>query len=216
VAFGLVDGTPVLFVGLERSNAVMTYDVSNPAAPVLLDVINVNASSGLGATAPEGLQFIPAGDNATGRPLLAVCSEGNGTLSVFAINDGVAVATTFGSGCPAVQPLTLGSNLPQLASTWTLSASNVNLAAPFCTFWFGGSALSNPIELTAINAAGCFAHIDISLGAFLAPAAGGTSSYQVAVPASPSLLAYALTAQASTFDGAVFASSNGLAAVVGN
>jgi hypothetical protein len=216
VAVGLGDGTPVLFVGLERSNAVMTYDVSNPAAPVLLDVINVNASSGLGATAPEGLQFIPAGDNATGRPLLAVCSEGNGTLSVFAINDGVAVATTFGSGCPAVQPLTLGSNLPQLASTWTLSASNVNLAAPFCTFWFGGSALSNPIELTAINAAGCFAHIDISLGAFLAPAAGGTSSYQVAVPASPSLLAYALTAQASTFDGAVFASSNGLAAVVGN
>jgi hypothetical protein len=30
------------------------------------------------------------------------------------------------------------------------------------------------------------------------------------------VLAYALTAQASTFDGAVFASSNGLAAVVGN
>lgn len=216
VAFGVVDGIPLLFVGLERTNAVMTYDVSNPAAPVLVDVINVNGASGVNASAPEGLQFIAAGDNPLGRPLLAVCSEGNGTLSLFALGSGVAVATTFGTGCPATQPLTLGSNLPQLATTWTLSASNVNTAAALCAFWFGTTALPQAVELTVLNAAGCFAYIDIGLGAYVAPVNAGSSNYQVAVPANPALLSLALTAQVTTFVGATFASSNGLVAVVGN
>jgi hypothetical protein len=103
-----------------------------------------------------------------------------------------------------------------LANTWTLTAANANAASPFCTFWFGATALTTPVELTAIGAAGCFARIDTSLGAFLAPIAGGASSLTVNVPATPALLAYALAAQATTYDGSAFASSNGLAAVVGN
>lgn len=216
VAAGVVDGVPLLFVGLERTNAVMVYNVANPAVPVLVDVINVFAASGIGSTAPEGLQFIAAGDNATGRALLAVTCEGNGATSVFAINAGAPVAQTFGAGCPANQPLTLASNLPRLANTWTLTAANANAASPFCTFWFGATALPTPVELTAIGASGCFARIDTSLGAFLAPIAGGASSLTVNVPATPALLAYALAAQATTYDGSAFASSNGLAAVVGN
>jgi hypothetical protein len=145
-----------------------------------------------------------------------VACEGNGTLSVFAIDAGVAVARPFGSGCPVVQPLTLGSTLPRLGTAWTLSATNVAASAPFCTFWFGERALPAGVELAAIGAAGCFAHVDPALGAFVTPAAGGTSSFAVAVPAVPALLAYALAAQATTFDGAAFASSNGLVAVVGN
>ncbi len=137
-------------------------------------------------------------------------------MSLFALDSGIAAATTFGLGCPAVQPLTLASNLPQLAGTWTLSATNANPAAPFCTFWFGGDALPAPIELTAIAAAGCFAHIDTDLGAFTAPINAGASSYPVTVPATPSLLAFALVAQATTYDGVSFASSNGLVGVVGN
>lgn len=216
VTFGVVDGVPVLFVGLERSNAVMLYDVSNPAAPTLLDVINVFGETGLGSTAPEGLQFIAASDNATGRALVAVSSEGNGTLSLFAIDTGVAVANPFGTGCPAVQPLTLASTLPTLGSTWTLTATNVQVGAPFCTFWFGEQALPSGVELTAIGAVGCFAFIDPALGAFVAPAAAASSSFPVTVPAVPALLAYALVAQATTFDGVTFASSNALVAVVGN
>ena len=60
VVFGEVGGTPLLFVGLERTNAIMIYNVSNPAAPVLEDVIDVETESGVGARGPEGLQFIPA------------------------------------------------------------------------------------------------------------------------------------------------------------
>jgi hypothetical protein len=216
VVFGVVGGTPLLFVGLERSNAVVVYDVTNPAAPVLVDVINVLASSGLGSFAPEGLQFLAADQNPTGRALLAVVSEGNGTLSLFAINSGDAIVTSFGAGCPSVLPLTLASNLPRLGTTWTLNATNVEASAPFAAFWFGTQALPFGIDLTAIGGAGCFAHIDPSLGVGYAVANAGASTYPVAVPAAPSLLAFALTTQASTFDGSVFRTSNALAAVVGN
>jgi hypothetical protein len=216
VTFGVVGGTPLLFVGLERCNAVVVYDVGNPAAPVLVDVINVFASSGLGSFAPEGLQFVAADQNPTGRALLAVVSEGNGTLSVFAIDAGVAAVTSFGAGCPSVLPLTLASNLPRLGTTWTLAASNVDANATFAAFWFGTQALPFGIDLTAIGGAGCFAHINPSLGVGYAVANAGSSSYPVGVPAAPSLLAFTLTTQASTFDGALFRSSNALAAVVGN
>ena len=216
VTFGIVGGTPLLFVGLERCNAVVVYDVTNPAAPVLVDVINVLASSGLGSFAPEGLQFVAADQNPTGRALLAVVSEGNGTLSVFAIDAGEAAVTSFGTGCPSVLPLTLASNLPRLGTTWTLAASNVDANATFAAFWFGTQALPFGIDLTAIGGAGCFAHIDPALGVGYAVANAGGSTYPVAVPAAPSLLAFTLTTQASTFDGALFRSSNALAAVVGN
>lgn len=216
VTFGVVDGVPVLFVGLERSHAVMLYDVGNPAAPTLLDVISLIGETGFGSTAPEGLQFVAANDNATGRALLAVSCEGNGTLSLFAIDAGAAVASPFGTGCPAAQPLTLGSDLPVLGSTWTLTATNVPAGAPFCTFWFGEQALPSGVELTAIGAADCFAYIEPTFGALNAAAAGGSSTFPVTVPAAPALLAYVLAAQATTFDGVAFASSNGLVAVVGN
>jgi len=216
VVHGVVDGVPLLFVGLERTNAVVIYNVANPAAPTIVDVINVNAASGIGSTAPEGMLFIPASDNATGRALLAVTCEGNGATSVFAINAGAPVAQTFGTGCPANQPLTLASNLPQLNNAWTLSASNVSANAPFCTFWFGAGALVAPVDLAVLGAPGCFARIDTSFGAVLAPATGGASSYVIQVPATPALLTFAVAAQATTFDGSAFAASNGLAAVVGN
>lgn len=216
VTFGVVDGAPLLFVGLERTNAVMVYNVANPAAPALVDVINVNAASGIGSTAPEGLLFVAATDNATGRALLAVTTEGNGATSVFAINAGAPVAQTFGTGCPANAPLALSSNLPQLAGTWTLAAANVSAMAPTCVFWFGAGALATPFDLASVGAPGCFARIDTSLGAVLAPAAGGASSYAISVPATPALLTFAVAVQATTFDGAAFAASNGLAAVVGN
>jgi hypothetical protein len=46
------NGTPMVFVGAERSSAVGVYDVSNPAAPVLKQLL----ASGIG---PEGYVSIP-------------------------------------------------------------------------------------------------------------------------------------------------------------
>lgn len=216
IVFGIVNGTPMLFVGLERTDAIMVYDVSNPMAAVLVDVIDVATESGIGAGAPEGLAFIPAADNATGRDLLAVTSEGDGALSLFTIDAGTASVTTFGQGCPSVQPMGLASNAPMLGSSWDLMASNVPATAVLCTFWFGDTALNPAIELTAIGAAGCFAHVDGNLGGFGVPVNSGGATYSIAVPNDPALLAYSLASQVSAFTSGNFTTSNGLAGVVGN
>ncbi|MCD0464861.1 choice-of-anchor I family protein [Flavobacterium sp. ENC] len=66
----------ILFVGLERSDAFMTYDVTNPASPQYLQTVKTG-------DAPEGLLFIPASKSPTKRSLVIVSSEGDGTIKIF-------------------------------------------------------------------------------------------------------------------------------------
>ncbi len=66
----------ILFVGLERSDAFMTYDVTNPTSPQYLQTVKTG-------DAPEGVLFIPASKSPTKRSLLVVSSEGDGTLKIY-------------------------------------------------------------------------------------------------------------------------------------
>lgn len=66
----------ILFVGLERSDAFMTYDVTNPASPQYLQTVKTG-------DAPEGVLFIPASKSPTKRSLLVVSSEGDGTVKIY-------------------------------------------------------------------------------------------------------------------------------------
>ena len=66
----------ILFVGLERADAVMVYDVTNPAAPTFLQTFRTG-------DAPEGLLFIPASKSPTKRSLVVVSSEGDGVVKIF-------------------------------------------------------------------------------------------------------------------------------------
>lgn len=66
----------ILFVGLERSDALMTYDVTNPASPQYLQTVKTG-------DAPEGVLFIPASKSPTKRSLVIVSSEGDGTIKIF-------------------------------------------------------------------------------------------------------------------------------------
>jgi hypothetical protein len=66
----------ILFVGLERSDAFITYDVTNPASPQYLQTVKTG-------DAPEGILFIPASKSPTKRSLLVVSSEGDGTIKIF-------------------------------------------------------------------------------------------------------------------------------------
>lgn len=219
VVFGIVNGNPLLFVGLERTNAIMVYDVSNPVAPMLMDVIDVAFESGIGARAPEGLHFINASDNPTGKALLAVVSEADGALSLFAIEFGMATASVVGVGCPNAQPVQLTSNLPQLGTSWTLTATAIEAVSPVCFFWFGDVLLTPGVDLGVAGAPGCFAYTNGNLGNYSAPVAAGSSTYTITVPNNPALLAFSLTGQVSAVSNttpANFTTSNGVTGVIGN
>jgi hypothetical protein len=68
----------ILFVGLERNDQVMVYDITNPYAPVFLDILSND-----GDDAPEGVLAIPAADSPTGKDLLIVSNEDSGTVSFY-------------------------------------------------------------------------------------------------------------------------------------
>lgn len=76
LATGRVGNKNLLFVGLERANAVMVFDVTNPVRPQFLQWLN----SGV---APEGVLFIPAAQSPTGKSLLVVSCETDGTIWVY-------------------------------------------------------------------------------------------------------------------------------------
>jgi hypothetical protein len=68
----------LLFVGLERNDQVLVYDISNPISPELIQIL-----SNPGDEAPEGLLAIPANESPNGKDLLVVSNEDSGTVSFY-------------------------------------------------------------------------------------------------------------------------------------
>ena len=91
VAVGSVGGVPYAFVGLERVGGVMVWDLSDPAAPVLVAYRNDRPFSAApdgqnaGDLGPEGLVFVAAEDAPGGVPLRIVAHEVTGTTRVFEV-----------------------------------------------------------------------------------------------------------------------------------
>ncbi|SIO52414.1 choice-of-anchor I family protein [Chitinophaga niabensis] len=79
ITIGVVGKKTVAFVGLERVDAVAIYDVSNPAAPVFLQMVKCG-------DAPEGVLLIPAKDSPIKKSLLVVSSEDDGLIKVYKPN----------------------------------------------------------------------------------------------------------------------------------
>ncbi|GAA3662070.1 choice-of-anchor I family protein [Microbacterium marinilacus] len=113
LAIGEIDGRTYAFIGLERLSGIMTYDITDPAAPSYVAYVDnrdfdvdlgaeVEALEEAGASeaeiaeviasagdlGPEGLDFIAATDSPTGKPMLAVGNEVTGTTTLWAIDDG--------------------------------------------------------------------------------------------------------------------------------
>lgn len=78
VSVAVIGGRTYAFIGVERSHAVMIFDVTDPA-----NVTFTTAASRAGDLNPEGMLVIPAADSPTGIPLLLVASEVSYTLSTF-------------------------------------------------------------------------------------------------------------------------------------
>jgi DNA-binding beta-propeller fold protein YncE len=79
IAIGTVGSKKVVFVAMERVDAVAIYDITSPSKPVFLKIIKCG-------DAPEGVLFVPAKDSPTKRSLLIVSSEGDGVVKVFSPN----------------------------------------------------------------------------------------------------------------------------------
>lgn len=76
VVVGSIGNIKLLFVGLERVDAVAVYDVTNPRNPKYLQWLDTG-------DAPEGLTFISAEESPTGTNLLLVSSEDDGVITIF-------------------------------------------------------------------------------------------------------------------------------------
>lgn len=100
LALGEVDGRRIAFLGMERQNGLLAYDITDPASPAFLTYINSLAS---GLVSPESLLFVNAADSPTGTALLLAGYELN--------NGGIGVYS-------ATQPVPLPGALPLAASAF--------------------------------------------------------------------------------------------------
>ena len=102
VTVAMISDHRIIFVGLERAGGVMMWDATNPTKPIFAGYFNRRDTSidlavdvdgdkvpdklaDVGDLGPEGLLVIPASSSPTKRPILVVCNEVSGTLSLFDI-----------------------------------------------------------------------------------------------------------------------------------
>ena len=79
-----IDGSQFAFIGLERIGGVMVYNVTDPTAPQYIQYINTRTVDTEGGDlSPEGLDFIPAEDSPSGKPMLSVAYEVSGSIALF-------------------------------------------------------------------------------------------------------------------------------------
>lgn len=111
IAIGNAFGMTLAFVGLERQNGVMVFNISDPTKPTFLNYLNTTnytATSGAnyatntnaGDVSPEGILFVRASDSPTGKPALFVSYELSGTTAIYNV-DGTAVKPDAPTGVTA-------------------------------------------------------------------------------------------------------------------
>ena len=82
LTIGEIDGRTYAFIGMERNNAIFTYDITLPSDPHIVDYMMPAARH----NSPEGLDFIAAADSPTGTPLLVTAYEMTGTIAIYEIS----------------------------------------------------------------------------------------------------------------------------------
>ena len=76
VITGVVNGSRLIFVGMERADAVGIYTANDPARPQWSQLLKCG-------DAPEGLLFVPQKDAPGNRSLLIVSYEGDGLIKIY-------------------------------------------------------------------------------------------------------------------------------------
>lgn len=83
VVIGEVRGSTYAFIGLERSSAVVVYDITDPASPRFVQIVRNTTDLDSGDISPEGLKFVPASQSPSGKALLLVGYEVSGSMAVY-------------------------------------------------------------------------------------------------------------------------------------
>lgn len=82
LTLGKIDEKTYAFIGLERQNAIIIYDVSNPMEPSYVGYIETESA---GDISPEGMKFISASDSPNQKPLLLVSYEVSGSTVIYEV-----------------------------------------------------------------------------------------------------------------------------------
>jgi len=102
LALGELNGKKVVFIGLERQNGILAYDISNPSSLEFMGYIN---SMEKGLVSPESILFIREKDNPTGHTLLLVGYEGNnGGIGIYSVQENSTPAIPAIFNCPSNSP----------------------------------------------------------------------------------------------------------------
>ncbi|MFM1793770.1 MAG: hypothetical protein RL642_155, partial [Bacteroidota bacterium] len=79
VTIGRVGRKTIAIIGLERADAFVIYDITNPTSPQFVKVYKAG-------DAPEGVLFIPASKSPIQQSLIVVSSENDGLVKIFKAN----------------------------------------------------------------------------------------------------------------------------------
>eukprot|EP00193_Tetraselmis_chui_P001662 CAMPEP_0177764400 /NCGR_PEP_ID=MMETSP0491_2-20121128/7383_1 /TAXON_ID=63592 /ORGANISM="Tetraselmis chuii, Strain PLY429" /LENGTH=529 /DNA_ID=CAMNT_0019280569 /DNA_START=1180 /DNA_END=2769 /DNA_ORIENTATION=- len=116
VALGMCGGAHLLFVGNERSSALTIYDITDPAAPVMLEQVPLanptgqgnttwealHAERALGVIDPESMKYV-AMDDTNGHLMVAGAVSGTlSTLKISCEDGGSAPSQDSGAGLSAL------------------------------------------------------------------------------------------------------------------
>jgi len=87
ITIGSINDTMYAFIALERTGGIITYDISNPEAPVFVQYINTRDLTEFGGdNGAEGILFLNKNRNPHREHLLITSNETSGTVAVFKVN----------------------------------------------------------------------------------------------------------------------------------
>ena len=86
LTIGQFGSSLLAFVGMERQNGLMVYDITNPNTPTFVSYLNSQTD---GLISPESMVYIPISQSPTGSALLITGYEGTGSsgsgIGVYAV-----------------------------------------------------------------------------------------------------------------------------------
>lgn len=88
LAIGTIDGYTYAFIGFERQNAIVVYDITDPFSPLFVTYYNnrtIGADGIAGDISPEIITFVPAAESPNGENLLVVGYEVSGSVGIIQV-----------------------------------------------------------------------------------------------------------------------------------